>query len=75
MTNFNIYFQVRAWKQIQTFVECDCYRTIYTTFKTKFQFLFMPILGTMAIAPYGFSLNQNHYNLIHSSQKVQGQNS
>jgi len=32
----------------------DCYRTIDTTFKIKFQSLFMPIVGAMAIAPYGF---------------------
>jgi len=33
-------------------VEGDCYRTIYATFKIKFQSLFMPIVGAMAIAPY-----------------------
>jgi len=30
----------------------DCYRTIYATFEIKFQSLFMPIVGAMAIAPY-----------------------
>ena len=98
MINSNMYSG--AWEQGRSPVGCDCYRTIYTTFKTKFKFLFMPIFGAMAIAPYGclslsaifyfmqilfngalktapygFSLNQNHYNPIHSSQKIQGQNS
>ncbi len=49
------------------------------------RFYFMPILfnGALSLkgyisiktAPYGFSLNQNHYNPIHSSQKIQGHNS
>jgi len=30
----------------------DCYRTIYRIFNIKFQSLFMPIVGAMAIAPY-----------------------
>jgi len=38
---------------IKALVGGDCYRTIYTTFKTEFQSLFMPIGGAMAIAPYG----------------------
>jgi len=47
MINSNIY------KQGQSPVGSDCYRTIYTTFKMRFQSLFMPIVGAMAIAPYG----------------------
>ncbi len=75
MINFNIDSKTKAWEQGQSPVGCDCYRTIYTTLKTKFQFFFMPIFGAIAIAPYKFPLNQNYYNPIHSSQKVQGQNS
>ena len=32
----------------------DCYHTIYVTFKMKFQFYFMLMVGAIAIAPYGF---------------------
>jgi len=53
----NMCSQTGVWEQGRSPVGCDCYRTIYTTFKTKFQFFFMPIFGAMAIAPYRFSLN------------------
>ena len=43
---------IEALTQIQSPAGCDCYRTIYTTFKIKFKSLFMPIVGAMAIAPY-----------------------
>ena len=53
MINSNTYSEARAWEQGRSPVGCDCYRTIYTTFKIKFQFFFMPIFGAIAIAPYG----------------------
>jgi len=47
---------------IKALVGGDCYRTIYTTFKIKFQSLFIPIVGAMAIAPYGVqSLSAKFY--------------
>ena len=42
----------------------DCYHTIYVTFKMKFQSYFMPMVGVMSIAPYGFFL------LIHDIDSV-----
>jgi len=49
-------------QQEQSPVGGDCYRTIYTTFKIEFQSLFMPIVGAMAIAPYGVqSLSAKFY--------------
>ena len=62
MINSNIYSQTGTWEQGQSPVGCDCYRTIHTKFKTKFQFFFMPIFGAMAIAPYGsLSLSARFY--------------
>ena len=62
MINSNTHSQTGTWKQKQSPVGCDCYRTIHTKFKTKFQFFFMPIFGAMAIAPYGFlSLSASFY--------------
>jgi len=47
---------------IKALVGGDCYRTIYRTFKTEFKSLFMPIVGAMAIASYGFkSLSARFY--------------
>ena len=52
-------------------VGCDCHRTIYSIFKTRFQFFFMPIFGAMAIAPYGFLLNQKSQSLTDQFKKSQ----
>ncbi len=41
----------------------DCYHTIDVTFKMKFQFYFVPMVGAMAIAPYEFfnvKIYKNH---------------
>jgi len=48
-----IHSQTKIFEQGQSPVGGNCYRTIYTTFKTKFKSLFIPIIGAMAIAPYG----------------------
>ena len=47
------------WERGRSPVGCDCYRTIYTIFKMKFQFFFMPINGALGNAPY------KHYNLTY----------
>jgi len=70
MTNSNTHSQTRVWEQRQSPVVCDCYRTIYTTFKMKFQSLFMPIVGAIAIVPYGFFKTLKHYKFIYFSQKL-----
>jgi len=63
MINFNIHFQA---------VGGDCHHTIFSPiFKIKFQSLFMPIVGAMAIAPYGLFKNKKHSNrTIHSETKT-----
>jgi len=57
-----INFQTKILKQGQIPVGGDCHHTIYTTFKTEFQSLFMPIVGAMAIAPYGFFQYKKYIN-------------
>jgi len=68
--NFNTHSPTDVLKQIQIPVGCDCYRTIYTTFKMRFQSLFMPIIGAIAIAPYEFFKTLKYYNFIYLSQKL-----
>jgi len=53
MINSNTHSQTGVWERGRSPVGGDCYRTIDITFKIKFQSLFMPIVGAMAIAPYG----------------------
>jgi len=66
----NTHSQTGVWERRRSPVGCDCYRTIYTTFKMRFQSLFMPIVGAIAIAPYGFFKTLKYYNLIYFSQKL-----
>jgi len=70
MTNSNTDSQTRVWEQRQSPVGCDCYRTIDTTFKMRFQSLFMPIIGAIAIAPYELFKTLKYYNFIYLSQKL-----
>jgi len=63
MTNSNTYSQTGVWEQGRSPVGGDCYHTIFNSiYKIKFQSLSMPIIGAMAIAPYGLlSLSARFY--------------
>ena len=59
MINSNTYSQRGRWEQGQSPVGGDCYHTILNPiFKTKSLLFFIPDVGAMAIAPYGFLENQ-----------------
>jgi len=54
--NSNTHSQRGRWERGRSPVRGDCYHTIINSiFKTKSWLFFIPNVGAMAIAPYGFS--------------------